>query len=208
MDILERDTWLSVIRAMPRTAATIVGRLLAVELPQYTNAVMCSPEALDGMPPEYRPDCTVLLADNDGAPVHAIAIKVQLPSDERVNDGWPACLTWTRERLELPTMLLVISPDQGLVEWCQQPIAVNPTFVLRPLVIGTDDIPLVTASDEAEHSPDLAILSAMAHGNDPEHGERVRFALSAAVAKVDDETANLCREIVSAASSEQHLQPM
>src|SRR5262249_37333537 len=49
--------------------------------------------------------------------------------------------------------------------WCSTPIAVNGSgFVLTPQVLGPAEVPVVTNPELARHQPQLAVLSAAAHG--------------------------------------------
>ena len=50
---------------------------------------------------------------------------------------------------------------------------------LRPVVIGPRHIPLVTDPDAARAAPELAVLSALAHAQDPEGSTICRVATDA-----------------------------
>jgi hypothetical protein len=64
-------------------------------------------------------------------------------------------------------MLLVVAPDEAVARWCAQPIALgHPGFTLQPLVAGPEAIPVLVDEREARKDPELAVLSAMAHGHE------------------------------------------
>lgn len=76
-------------------------------------------------------------------------------------------------------------------------------LVLEPLVVGPDQVPLVTDPDVARTSPDLAVLSALAHGTGPGR-EKVFKALLAALDAIDEDRAEryadlMFRELPAAA---------
>jgi hypothetical protein len=56
---------------------------------------------------------------------------------------------------------------------------------LIPWVLGPSGIPEVTDEAIARADPELAVLSAMAHGKDPDAAKSVRIALAAQLASVD-----------------------
>jgi fructose-specific component phosphotransferase system IIB-like protein len=47
--------------------------------------------------------------------------------------------------------------------------------VIRPIVIGPNGVPVVTDVDRAVREPELAVLSAMAHGNQQIEAAAVPF---------------------------------
>src|SRR5262249_56002369 len=79
--------------------------------------------------------------------------------------GWPGSVANLYARLKCPVELLVGSPDPAAAAWCSTPIAVNGSgFVLTPQVFSRAEVPVVTDPELAERHTELAVLSAMAHG--------------------------------------------
>jgi hypothetical protein len=70
--------------------------------------------------------------------------------------------------------------------------------VLRPLVLGPDRVPLVTDAEQASQAPELAVLSAMAHGAHPDR-DKILQALVRAFDCVDRERFTLYSDVVFAA---------
>jgi len=56
---------------------------------------------------------------------------------------------------------------------------------VTPLVLGPSAIPVVRDPDEARREPELAVLSAIAHGHDSDSDNAARIAMSALVACLD-----------------------
>jgi hypothetical protein len=68
---------------------------------------------------------------------------------------------------ECPVTLLAICPRQHVADWYDEPIPLgHPGFVLNPIVLGPERIPVITDSTEAGRLPTLGVLSAAAHGPD------------------------------------------
>lgn len=93
----------------------------------------------------------------------------------------------------------MVCVDDATAAWCSRRIPLgHPGLVLSPLVLGPNLVPVVTDPDQASRSPELAVLSAMAHGDHPEQNQILR-ALTAALAIVDDDTSILYADVVLAA---------
>jgi hypothetical protein len=114
-------------------------------------------------------------------------------------------------RLSCPTVLLVVCPDTRIAGWCAAPIELgHPGFTLSPLVLGPEQVPLVTDGKVAARSPELAVLSAIAHGAGPDQDQLFR-ALLAALAAVESDHANLYTDVVLAAlpaAARHHLEEL
>jgi hypothetical protein len=128
--------------------------------------------------------------------VFAIVVEVQLARDEDKRKTWPLYLTSLRSRVGCPTALLVVAPDPAIARWCAQPIELgHPGFVLRPLVTGPDAIPIITDEQKAREDPELAVLSAMAHGHEG-MAHLIAQAAFAATQGLDEERVRLYIDLV------------
>ena len=97
---------------------------------------------------------------------------------------------------EVEVALLVVAPDPAVAAWCAEPIETGiPGFVLRPPVLGREAIPVVTSPEEAARRPELAVLSAMAHG-EGEQGAAIAAAVLPAIRELDDEKARFYGDLV------------
>src|SRR5262249_14618778 len=85
---------------------------------------------------------------------------------------------------------------------CAAPIVVGvPEFVLTPMVFGPDRVPVLTDPEQAERNPQLAVLSALAHGDGPESA-LVLDSLAVALRSANPEHIDLYAGAVSATLSE------
>jgi hypothetical protein len=66
-------------------------------------------------------------------------------------------------------------PDARTTAWCRECIDLDGGWILQPEVLGPDGIPIITDVAIAESAPELAVLSAMAHGH-AEHGAEIALA--------------------------------
>ncbi len=111
---------------------------------------------------EYRADAVVLLRDRANDVISAVVVEVQTTTDVAKHLSWPQYITALRAREGCPVMLLVVATDEKVARWARKPIETgHPKFVLEPVVIGFDDVPMVTGAPN--ETPELAVLSTLAH---------------------------------------------
>ena len=183
MPSMAHDVLVDLFKNRPSLAAEILVEVLGIGLPSYTEARLASIDLTEVQPAEYRADVVVLLLDGD-APVWVLILEVQLGVDPRKRFTWPAYTMGSRADHGCPVGLLVVAPDPDVAAWCAEPIETGiPGFVLRPPVLGREAVPVVTA-----RRPELAVLSAMAHG-EGEQGTAIAAAVLPAIRGLDDERA-------------------
>lgn len=163
----KHEAIVAMVRERPMFPADLL-RALGHNLPQFDRAELVSADLSTPVSTEFRADSVVQYSVGDA--VHlAVVYEVQLGRDNKKRRSWPAYVANAYERIGCPVMLLVISPNRKIARWCAEPIVVGvPDFVLRPTVYGPDAVPVVTDPDQARRTPQLAVLSAIAHGGGPD----------------------------------------
>ncbi len=192
---MRHECLVDLFRNRPSLAAEMLVEVLRVALPSYSEARVVSIDLTETQPAEYRADMVVLLLEN-GEPVRVIIVEVQLKRDDDKRYTWPAYLTVSRDQHRCPADLLVVAPDPVVAAWCAEPIELGvPGFVLRPPVLRSDAIPVVTDPAEAARRPELGVLSAMAYG-ETEMGVTIADAVLPAIRVLDDERARFYYDLV------------
>jgi hypothetical protein len=187
-------------RNRPELAPELLRDALGLPLPHWTQARVESAELTQVVPTEYRADLVVLLLK--GKPVFAIIVEVQLSRDEDKRWSWPLYLIGLRSKVRCPTAMLVVAPDPAVARWCARPIELgHPDFVLKPLVMGQDSIPVILDEEAARQDPELAVLSAMAHGH-KEVGASIARTVMAAMGGLDEERVRLYVDLTIASLGE------
>jgi hypothetical protein len=195
------DGIINFIRDRPAFAAELLSDALHINLPEHTVARLQSADLTEVSSTEFRADAVIAL-DGRGKTSAAIVTEIQLRPDDDKRYSWPVYLTTLRARLQCPVYLLVISPSRRAAKWCAEPIDCgHPGFVLRPFTIGPDQIPGITDHGLAAKSLELAMLSAMAHGQLPEN-HKVLDAAIAAISSVDRDRGRRYYDILLAAVPE------
>ncbi|MFL6290987.1 MAG: hypothetical protein ACJ759_08850 [Thermoanaerobaculia bacterium] len=195
MPSMAHDILVDLFKNRPSLAAEILAEVLDVALPPYTEARLASNDLTEIQPAEYRADLVVSLLDGD-VPVKVVIVEVQLAIDPRKRFSWPAYVAVSRAIHGCPADLLVVAPDPVVAGWCAEPIETGVSgFVLRPPVLRSSAVPVVTDLGEAARRPELGVLSAMAHGEN-EQGATVAAAVLPAVRGLDDDRARLYYDLV------------
>ena len=195
MPSIAHEILVDLFKNRPSLAAEILAEVLGVSLPAYTEARVASADLTEIQPAEYRADAVVVLLDRD-TPVRVIIVEVQLAIDPRKRFSWPAYVTVSRAIHGCPASLLIVAPEPAVAVWCAEPIETGvPSFVLRPPVLSRTAIPVVTDPGEAARRPELAVLSAVAHG-ETEHGETIATAVLPAIRALDDDRVRLYYDLV------------
>lgn len=192
------EVLVEIFRQRPALAAELLTDALGVELPAFGQARLEPADCVDLAPTEYRADAVVVLSQA-ARPVRAVVVEVQLRRDDDKLWTWPVYLHTLRARLRCPTLLLVVCVDEATAAWAATRIELGqPGSTLTPLVIGPDRVPVFTDAAPALRAPELAVLSALAHGRDPRRSE-VLEVLADALAGVKTQQALLYLRLVLAA---------
>jgi hypothetical protein len=198
----EHEVLVEMFRERPLLAADLLSGPLGVPVPAFQHARVSSGDLTNVTPTEYRADAVITLTREE-APVLGVVVEVQLRPDKRKRFTWPAYVATLHARLECPVQLLVVCPDPEAAAWCADPIQMGdpPVLMLWPQVVGPQDVPVVTDPALARHQPEVAVLSAMAHGE--RSGQQGVFdALLAALEVVDHDHAKLYADFVLTALPE------
>ena len=150
------------VRDYPAFAAGLLGQLLDVDVPQFTEARLADVTLNELVPVEYRADAVVVFTADK--PVFGAIIEAQLQPDGDKLFTWPLYAVGARERHRCPFVVIVVTPDRATANWAARTIELGGGVRYWPLVVGPDGIPEVTDRDRARREPQLAVLSVMAHG--------------------------------------------
>ena len=186
------EALVSFFRARPLLAAELLAVTQGLVPLGGVEGVMIDTDLSEAVPAEYRADAAILLR---GALELALVIEVQLQQDQDKKWSWPAYLTLTRARQRCPAAVLVLTLDPSTARWAAEPISLGPDAMMRPIVMGPAQVPLVTDPAQAQASPELAVLSVIAHGGEPEVVEVGRVAIDA-IANVDESRKRLYTDLI------------
>ncbi len=186
----------------PALAAELAREALQAKLPLFTEARIDSSNLSNIRPTEYRADLVILLLQD--RPVQAIIVEVQLSKDRDKEYAWPAYVCTLRSRTRCPVCLLVMTVQESVARWARQPIDLGGDNRFTPWVLGPSGVPEIIDEATASRDPELAVLSAVAHGSDVNTKKAVQIASAAQLALLglDTERSTLYSDMLFAALSE------
>ncbi|MDG6109501.1 hypothetical protein Daura_09410 [Dactylosporangium aurantiacum] len=186
---------IQMVRERPTLAAELLDGPSKVTVPDFDEARASPGDFTNVSPTEYRADAVVTLR-RGSATVLAVVVEVQLRADVRKRRSWPVYVATLHARLECPVVLLVMCPARSVARWSSAPIRIGPPgSVVTPVTIGPDQVPVVTDLDTARRNPELAVLSALAHGGEPDP-QPIFEALLTGLDVIDHEHAKMYTDLV------------
>jgi hypothetical protein len=159
-------------------------REIDVQLPEYDDVRFESSELNNLRPAEYRADL-VLFLERGSRKVLGVIVEVQLACDEDKPYTWPAYVANLRARHRCPVCLLVITIEDTVSRWAGRSIELGPGTRCNPWVVGPSNTPVVTDLQDAKENVELAVLSAIEHGQSTDVALAARIASAAIVASAD-----------------------
>jgi hypothetical protein len=189
----------ALLRRRPELLMTLLRTIADVELPRGRVCIE-SGDLPELVPTEYRADLVLLLKRGKRTTL-AIIIEVQLQRSTVKRFSWPVYATNLRARHGCDVCLLVVAPEPKVARWAAKPIVLGPGNTFVPYVLGGDAIPRIETIASARKSPELSVLSAIAHGKS-RHGTKIATAALGAALSLDDELALLYSDLIMASVSE------
>ncbi|UGQ10275.1 hypothetical protein LO772_25895 [Yinghuangia sp. ASG 101] len=155
--------------------------------------------------PTVRHADAVLLyqAADATTPGLGVIVEVQRTRKAPKQHSWPLYVAVARERYACPIRLVVVCPKREIAKWASRPIDTGcHGWMLTPIVVGPDDVPVIDNVDVATRRQYEAILSALMHAEDAELRPRIYEALVAALYSLPEQTARHYTDIVYSAADE------
>jgi hypothetical protein len=198
MPKLFHEALVQLIRAAPQALVRLLPPSLGLEGAAAALIHVTADELVDLHLAEYRSDVVVVLGDAK-APHAGLITEVQMSFDADKRWTWPVQAAGLWARLRCPVALIVFALDDAVAAVYRQPIDLGWGLIkVTPIVIGRTNVPVITDIDEARICPELAVLSAMAHGNQP-GAERIALAALVASDTLDNDGKTFYPDFVYAA---------
>jgi hypothetical protein len=201
MPSVQHEGVLELVRRQPVFAAQLLQQLLDIGVPPFTEARIVDTALNQISPVEFRADAVVLL--ESGAPMLGVIVEAQLQRDDEKSYSWPAYAVMARVRHRCPCVVIVVTFDKKTARWASSQIDLGGGNTYRPLVIGPDQMPLITDPTEASNHLPLAMLSILAHGQgDPEAAVAAGKAALHAISQLPEGQQEVYLLMIDAALSE------
>ena len=189
MPSFSHEAPLTLIRERPELVVHLLREVLHIPVPRGAEPVVDTSDHTDLGPIDRRADLVVTLrappaeGGREARVVMGIIVEAQLRPSAEKHFVWPHYAAGLHDRLRAPVWLLVLAADEATAAWARRPIATfQPSSPFVPLVVGPAELPAIRSIEEARRLPELAVLSAMAHGNEANGLDVVHTAVEALVA--------------------------
>ncbi|MFF3317245.1 hypothetical protein ACFYV5_17300 [Streptomyces sp. NPDC003035] len=175
-----------------------VFRILGVRLPPKASIEVLTPDTTELRPLERRVDSVLRVepSDRDG---FLLAIEAQGRRDPDKASSWTYYLAYLHAKYGVPALLLVVCQDRGTARWAAGPFTIGvdhwTSLTTRPLVLGPDNVPVITDPAEASRNLAMAAFSAMTHGRD-QQAPAILEALAEALGSADPDSLSYYAELL------------
>jgi hypothetical protein len=185
MPSLEHNAIVEMFRDNPELAPHLLSTLFHVDVPTHATTAVVESSLDQLVPVEFRADLVLELRSAAGRTLLAIVLEVQRDEDPDKKYSWPVYVAVVRARKRCDTVVLVVAPDTPVAAWAAEKIDLGlRRSSVEPLVLGPEIVPAISDPVAAEQEIELAVLSAMAHGNGP-NGLAVVHAALVALGRLD-----------------------
>ncbi|MFE6894150.1 hypothetical protein [Streptomyces sp. NPDC057694] len=186
-----------IFQERPEILAPVFG-LLGVPIPAKAKVEVLTPDLTEVRPIERRVDSLLRIEPSEGASF-LLAVEAQSKRDDRKGDSWPYYIAYLRTKYRLPVLLLVICRDRPTAAWAAGPFICGvdgwTAQTTHPLVLGPDNVPVITDASVAARDLAMATFSALTHAHSRDV-PAILDALARALRATDDKTAQYYIELL------------
>ncbi|MFE6590731.1 hypothetical protein [Streptomyces sp. NPDC057781] len=169
-----------------------VSRFLGVDIPRPIGATALPTDLTEASPVERRVDTLLRFETAEQGPF-LLAVEAQGKKDPDKPASWAYYVSYLWTKYRLPAALLVVCQDYATAKWAQQAVSSGPpqlpTLILRPVVAGPHNMPVITDLEEARADLVLASLAAITHAAEPAINEILK-TLSTALRDAPEDVAD------------------
>ena len=159
-----------IFQERPEILAPVFG-VLGIALPEKATVYALTPDVTETKPVERRVDSVLRVGPSDGDDF-LLAVEAQERRDSKKESSWAYYIAHLQAKYSLPVLLLVVCRDRATTKWATGPFdcgargwTAQRTY---PMVVGPDNLPVITNARTAAEKPAMAAFSALAHANSPD----------------------------------------
>jgi len=156
-----------IFQERPEILTPVFG-VLGIALPEKAAVYAITSDVTETRPIARHIDTALRVCPSDGEDF-LLAVESQERRDDRKEASWPYYVAYLQSKYKLPVLLLVLCRDRATAKWAAGPFdcgtrgwTVQRTF---PLVVGPDNLPMITDARTAARNPAMAAFSALTHAN-------------------------------------------
>jgi len=186
-----------IFQERPEILAPVFG-VLGIELPEKAAVYAV---ATDAKPMARHIDTVLRVGPPDGDDF-LLAVEAQERRDTKKESSWPHYVAYLQAKYSLPVLLLVVCRDRATTKWAAGPFdcgtrgwTAQRTY---PLVVGPDNLPVITDERTAAEKPAMAAFSALTHANSPDV-DAILDSLGRALAGMDPDASSYFYQFLDSA---------
>lgn len=167
MPSFEHEVLAQLFRNQPQLAVRFLSESCGVDIPDHAHVASDSAEFTQCEAVERRSDAAVVLLGTDiQHPQLGVVVEIQRSPKLHKFRSWALYAAALAERRECEVVVLAFCPNQQTADYYDRSFELGPTFVLHPLIVGPNRVPLLTDPRQVAESPELGVLSVLAHGGE------------------------------------------
>ncbi|MGW3628979.1 hypothetical protein ACWD7F_02235 [Streptomyces sp. NPDC005122] len=186
-----------IFQERPEILTPVFG-VLGIALPEKATVDAITTDVTETRPLERRVDTLLQVGPSDGDPF-LLAIEAQGRRDADKASSWAYYVAHLQAKYDLPVLLLVVCQDRATAKWAAGPFDCGArgwtTQRTCPLVIGPDNLPVITDRRTAAENPAMATFSALTHARSPDI-DAILEALGRALQSMDEKSAEYYNEFL------------
>ncbi|MFD4559319.1 hypothetical protein ACFWP5_34205 [Streptomyces sp. NPDC058469] len=159
-----------IFQERPEILTPVFG-VLGIALPEKAAVYAITSDVTETRPIARHIDTALRVCPSDGEDF-LLAVESQERRDDRKEVSWPYYVAYLQSKYKLPVLLLVVCRDRATAKWAAGPFdcGTRGWTVQRtcPLVVGPDNLPMITDARTAARNPAMAAFSALTHANNRE----------------------------------------
>ncbi|MFT4299261.1 MAG: hypothetical protein QM597_06480 [Aeromicrobium sp.] len=164
MPSTEHEAAIELVRLAPHLVTGLLADLFDVDVSACVSATAFAESSRVLEARTLHADAAFVYSDGDGAAVLSVIFEVQRSWDADKRLTWRLYLAHLEHEVRAPAALVVYCPDPRLGARYRAMLADDGiSSLLRPLIVTSDDLPLIVDPDIAAREPERVILSALAH---------------------------------------------
>ncbi|TPQ17486.1 hypothetical protein [Streptomyces sporangiiformans] len=145
--------------------------VLGIAFPGKATVDALTPDVTETKPLERRVDTVLRIGPSDGDDF-LLAIESQSARSADKESSWAYYVAYLQSKYRLPVLLLVVCQDRATAKWATGPFDCGArgwtTQRTYPMVIGPDNLPVITDARTAADNLAMAAFSALAHARSPQ----------------------------------------
>lgn len=175
-----------IFQERPEILTPVFG-VLGIALPEKATVHAVTTDVTETRPLSRHVDTVLRVEASDGEDF-LLAVEAQERRDPRKESSWAYYIAYLEAKYGLPVLLLVVCRNRATAKWAAGPFdcgtrgwTAQRTY---PLVVGPDNLPVITDERTAAEKPAMAAFSALAHAHSADI-DAILDALGRALAGMD-----------------------